>query len=131
MHLIAAAGHLFAATSTKKSSSSGYILLVYVAIIFAFYYFFIRPRNRRQREVRAQARQVEVGDRAQTIGGMVGTIVRKSDDLVTVRGDSGVEIDFVPSAIARRIDPAVPESADDQAAPEAHDDGPDTPETDK
>lgn len=130
MHLIAAVGHLFAATSTKKSSSSGYILIVYVAIIFAFYYFFIRPRNRKAREARSVGRQFEVGDRVQTIGGMVGTVVTKGDDVVSVRGDSGAVIDFVPQAIARRIDPVVPESADDDSATEHHDDGPDAPGSD-
>lgn len=133
MHLIAAAGHLFAATSkSKSSSSSSYFILVYAALIFVVYYFFIRPRNRRTREARSQARQVEVGDRAQTIGGLVGTVIRRTDDLVTIRCDSGAELDFVHQAIARRIVPAVPESSDDDAAPdahdEAHDEGPDSAE---
>lgn len=133
MHLIAAAGHLLAATSTtKKSSNSSYFIFVYAALIFVVYYFFIRPRNRKTREARSQARQVEVGDRAQTIGGLVGTIISRTDTLVTIRCDSGAVLDFVPQAIARRVDPVVPESTDDDQASgahdEAHDDGPESPE---
>jgi len=58
-------------------------------------------------------RKVEVGQRAQTIGGFVGTVVKNEGDLVTLRSASGVELDFIPSAIARRYDPVVPESTDD------------------
>ncbi|MGH9020064.1 MAG: preprotein translocase subunit YajC [Acidimicrobiales bacterium] len=122
MTLIAASHLLFAATA-KKSSGSSAFLLIYVALFGAIYFFYIRPRSRKQKAARSQARQVEVGDRAQTIGGLVGTIISRSDDLVRVLTDTGVELDFVPSAIARRIDPAVPESSDDE-----HTDAPEAPE---
>jgi hypothetical protein len=38
------------------------------------------------------------------------------DGLVTLRGASGVELDFIPTAIAKRFDPPapVPESSDDE-----------------
>ena len=110
----------FAAT---KSSGSSAILLIYVAVFVALYFFYIRPRSRKQKAVRAQARQVDVGERAQTVGGFVGTIVRRDDQLVTLRSASGVELDFIPSAIARRFDPVVPESSDDEASEEHPSDG--------
>jgi len=110
----------FAAT---KSSGSSAILLIYVAVFVALYFFYIRPRSRKQKAVRAQARQVDVGERAQTVGGFVGTIVRRDDQLVTLRSASGVELDFIPSAIARRFDPVVPESSDDEASDEHPSDG--------
>ncbi|HUY44085.1 MAG TPA: preprotein translocase subunit YajC [Acidimicrobiales bacterium] len=105
---------MFAVLAATKSSGSSSILIIYAVLFAAFYFFYLRPRSKRQKATRAEARQVEVGQRAQTIGGLVGTVVRKSDDLVTLRSDSGVELDFVPSAIARRFDPAVPESTDDE-----------------
>jgi len=55
-----------------------------------------------------------VGQRAQTIGGFVGTVVKSESDLITLRTDAGVELDFVPTAIARRYNPVVPESSDDE-----------------
>lgn len=96
-----------------KSSGSSSILIIYAVLFAAFYFFYLRPRSKKQKATRAEARQVEVGQLAQTIGGFVGTVVKKADDLVTLRSASGVELDFVPSAIARRFEPAVPESRDD------------------
>jgi preprotein translocase subunit YajC len=100
---------LFAATTAKSSGSSAFIL-IYLVLFAAFYFLYLRPRNRRQREARSQARQVEVGERVRTIGGLVATMIAKADDLVTLRTDSGVELTFLPSAIAGRFDPLPPAS---------------------
>ncbi|HEY1824586.1 MAG TPA: preprotein translocase subunit YajC [Acidimicrobiales bacterium] len=106
---------LLATTAPKKSSSGfSYIIIIYVVVIGGFYYFYMRPRNKRMREQRQQQNKVEVGERAQTIGGFVGTVVRSDADMITLRTDAGVELEFVHRAIARRYDPpTVPESSDD------------------
>jgi preprotein translocase subunit YajC len=98
--------------AASKSGGSSAILLIYVAVFVALYFFYIRPRSRRQKAARVEARQVEIGERAQTVGGFVGTVVRRDSQLVTLRSASGAELDFIVSAIARRFDP-VPESTDD------------------
>jgi preprotein translocase subunit YajC len=104
--------------AAAKSSSDSYLILIYIVIFGALYFFYLRPRSRRQKAQRQTSRKVEVGDRAQTIGGFVGTVVRNDTDLITLRTDAGVELEFVPSAIARRYEPIVsepeiPESTDD------------------
>lgn len=114
---------LVAATSTSHSSDS-YLIVIYIIVIGAFYFFYMRPRSRRQKAQRQDARKVEVGQRAQTIGGFVGTVVRNDSDLITLRTDGGVELDFIPSAIARRYDPIVP---DVHEVPESTDDDHDHP----
>lgn len=111
---------MLATTTAKKSSSSAGFFLVLIALYAAFYFFYFRPRSKKQKAARQQARQVEVGERAQTVGGFVGTVIRRDDRLVTMRTDAGVELDFIPSAIARRFDP-VPESTDDDADAATHD----------
>lgn len=97
----------------EASSGSSSILIIYVVVFGALYFLYLRPRSRRQKAQRQESRKVEVGQRAQTIGGFVGTVVKNESDLVTLRSASGVELDFIPSAIARRFDPVVPESTDD------------------
>ncbi|HEY7931811.1 MAG TPA: preprotein translocase subunit YajC [Acidimicrobiales bacterium] len=104
---------MIAVLVAAKSSGSSSILIIYAVLFAAFYFFYLRPRSKKQKAARIDARQVEVGQRAQTIGGFVGTVVKKADDLVTLRGASGVELDFVPSAIAKRFDPVVSASSDD------------------
>ena len=77
----------------------------------SLYFFFIRPASQKQKAARPETRKVELGERAQTIGGFVGTVVKMDDGLITLRGASGVELDFIPTAIARKYNPpaAVPE----------------------
>jgi preprotein translocase subunit YajC len=108
---------LLAADKTKKSASFSPILIViYVVIFGSLYFFYLRPRSQKQKAARLDTRKVEMGDRAQTIGGFIGTVVKMDDGLITLRGASGVELDFIPTAIARKYNPpaAVPESADDE-----------------
>lgn len=100
------------------SHSSPIILVIYIIVFGAFYFFYLRPRSKKQKAARTQNRQVEVGDRARTIGGFVGTIVKRTDDLVTLRSDSGVELDFIPSAIAGRHEVVVAPEAIESPAPE-------------
>lgn len=101
---------MFAATS---HSSGTVLFLIYVVVFGGLYFFYLRPRSKRQKEQRQSARQVEVGERAQTIGGFVGTVVKKDSEFITLRSSSGTELDFIPSAIARRFDPAPVKSTDE------------------
>jgi preprotein translocase subunit YajC len=107
---------LSATAKTKGSSISPILILVYVVVFGSLYFFYIRPRSQKQKAARLNTRKVELGERAQTIGGFIGTVVKMDDGLVTLRGASGVELDFIPTAIARKYDPpaAVPESTDDE-----------------
>ena len=98
-----------------SGSGSSSILIIYVVVFGGLYFFYLRPRSKKQKAARLVAKKVEVGERAQTIGGFVGTVVSQTDEFVTLRSASGVELDFVPSAIARRFDPVVVhESMDDE-----------------
>lgn len=112
--------------AAAKSTSHGLppeLIFLYVVVIGSVYYFYLRPRNKRMKAQRLESRKVEVGERAQTIGGFVGTVVKSESDLITLRTDGGVELQFVPAAIARRYDlptPAIPESTDDHTSPDDH-----------
>ena len=97
---------LLAADKTKKTASFSPILIViYVVIFGSLYFFYLRPRSQKQKAARLDTRKVEMGDRAQTIGGFIGTVVKMDDGLITLRGASGVELDFIPTAIARKYNP--------------------------
>lgn len=111
---------LLSATTAAKGSGS-ILILIYFVIFGLFYFFYLRPRSKKQKAARQEAKHVEIGARAQTIGGLVGTIVQRTDDLVTIRTASGVDLDFVPNAIARRLDEVSP-AIDRAATPEEGDD---------
>lgn len=102
---------MLVAAAAKSSSSSAFFFII--IIVYAIAYFaFIRPRSRKAKAARNQSKQVEVGERARTIGGLIGTVVSRSAESVTLRTASGVELDFIPSAIAGRVDPVVSEDED-------------------
>jgi preprotein translocase subunit YajC len=105
---------LFLAT-TSKSSSSSLLLLLYIAAFGLIWYFFLRPRSQKRKAQMAEARRVTVGDQCQTIGGVLGTVIAQSDTTVTLRTTTGVELEFVSSAIGRKIEPVIPEVNPDEA----------------
>jgi preprotein translocase subunit YajC len=96
-----------------KSGSSA-ILIIYVVVFGALYFFYLRPRSKKQKAQRTEARKVEVGDRAQTIGGLLGTVTKNDGTTVTLRTASGVELEFVAQAIARKVD-STPATGEAQA----------------
>jgi preprotein translocase subunit YajC len=101
-----------ASTPTTGSGSSSTLILIYLALFGAFYFLYLRPRAKKQKQQRQEARQVDVGDKAQTVGGFIGTVVRKSNDVVTLRAASGAELDFVIQAIARKyVEPSAPDTS--------------------
>ncbi|HUZ42156.1 MAG TPA: preprotein translocase subunit YajC [Acidimicrobiales bacterium] len=108
--------NMLMATTKKTSSFSPVLIILYVVVFGSLYFFYIRPRSQKQKAARMETRKVELGERAQTIGGFVGTVVKMDDGLITLRGANGVELDFIPTAIARKYNPpaAVPESSDDE-----------------
>jgi preprotein translocase subunit YajC len=107
--------NMLMAAAKPKSSFSPILIILYVVVFGSLYFFYIRPRSQKQKAARTQTRKVELGEQAQTIGGFVGTVVKMDNSLITLRGASGVELDFIPTAIARKYSPptAVPESTDD------------------
>jgi preprotein translocase subunit YajC len=113
--MLFAVNMLMATTKAKTSSFSPILIILYVVVFGSLYFFYIRPRSQKQKAARLETRKVELGERAQTIGGFVGTVVKMDDGLITLRGASGVELDFIPTAIARKYNPpsSVPETADD------------------
>jgi len=102
----------------KASGSSSSILIIYVVVFGALYFLYLRPRSKKQKAARLESRKVEMGDRAQTIGGFVGTVVHQDADLITLRSSSGVELEFVPSAIAKKFDPPARDSGDEHESDE-------------
>ncbi len=119
-----------AAGSTSSSGSSISFLPVLLLMVGVFYFLLIRPQQRRSRAQRSLLTELDVGDEVITIGGIHGTISEMDDDYVTVEVDHDVHIEFLRTAIARRMvydddDETADEAGDDDEADEAEeaDDG--------
>lgn len=93
-----------AAGDQPKTSPPGIVqFLPWILIAVAFYFFLLRPKNKQEKQRVAMLSSLKKGDRIQTIGGILGTVVESRDDEVVVKVDetSNTKITFSRSAIHR------------------------------
>jgi len=70
--------NLFALTAGGASAYSGIIMMV---VMFALFYFMlIRPQKKKDKEIKAMRGALKIGDSVVTIGGVVGKVVKVSDE---------------------------------------------------
>lgn len=63
------------------AQGDGLQMVIMFAVVIAFFYFFmIRPQSKKRKEAENMLKQLGVGDEVQTNGGIVGRIVKVSDD---------------------------------------------------
>lgn len=60
------------------------LVLPMVLIIVVFYFILIRPQKKKDKEAKAMRENIQIGDEIMTIGGIVGLVVRKSEDTVVI-----------------------------------------------
>ncbi|MFQ5789653.1 MAG: preprotein translocase subunit YajC [Acidobacteriota bacterium] len=79
--------------------------LVLILIIFSIFYFIVfRPMKKRQRATEQMLAMLKNGDRVVTSGGIFGTVVGVSDDVVQLRVAEHVKIQVAKSAIGRLVE---------------------------
>ena len=73
--------------------------LVFLVI---FYFLLIRPQQKREKTLREMRSSVKFGDEIVTIGGLVGTVTRVSEDNITIEiGADKTKITLEKWGIAR------------------------------
>jgi preprotein translocase subunit YajC len=72
-----------------------------ILIVIVFYFFIFGSKRKQEKERQSMLSQLKKGDRVQTIGGILGTVVeaRDSEVLVKVDESSNTKIRFSRSAI--------------------------------
>ncbi len=75
--------------------------IVMMALIVVFLYV---PQWMARRRRQQQERELAVGDRIITIGGLIGTLTRydREANIARIRLAEGVEVDILPGAISSR-----------------------------
>jgi len=78
-------------------------LFMLVLLMLVFYLFMFRSKRKQEKIRSNMLNQLKKGDRIQTIGGILGTVVeaRETDVLVKVDESANVKIRFARSAIHR------------------------------
>ena len=75
-----------------------------MAFAFALIYFMsIRPQAKKTKDLQARISALKTGDRVVTTGGLHGTIVGITDDVIKLRIAASVQVDVSRSAITGKL----------------------------
>ena len=78
---------LMAETQAANANTTGSLLMTFLPIIaigVIFYFLLIRPQKKKDKEAQAMRENIQIGDEITTIGGIVGFVVRKTEDTVVI-----------------------------------------------
>ena len=78
-------------------------LLPIVLVFVVFYFLLIAPARKKQKKLQEMINNLKSGDRVVTTGGIYGTVVGISDNVVQLRIAANVKIDIAKSAVAGLI----------------------------
>lgn len=97
---------MFPLASTPAGGAGGLIsFLVPLIIMFAvFYFLLIRPQKKKQQTRNNMLNALQKGDKIVTIGGLHGTIMELTDDIVVLRVNDVTKLTFDRNAISHRVD---------------------------
>lgn len=85
---------------TATSGLSSLMTFLPFILMFAVLYFLlIRPQQKRAKTRTSMLSQLKKGDKVTTIGGMHGTIVEITDDVIVLRVNDATKLTFDRSAI--------------------------------
>lgn len=92
--------------ATTGAGSGGNILgLVgpFVLMFVVFYFLLIRPQQKKTKTRNAMLKALKKGDKIVTIGGLHGTIVELSDDIVVLRVNDVTKLTFDRGSISHAV----------------------------
>lgn len=61
-----------------------FILIYAVGVIALLYIFIVLPGKRKNKQVRAMHAELQVGDEIATLGGIIGKVIEKNNETVTL-----------------------------------------------
>lgn len=115
------------ASGADTSSAMISMLITFVPLIAVFYLLILRPQKKREKEEKAMRENLSIGDEIVTIGGIVGLVVRQTDDTIVIEtGSDRSKLRIQKWAVKENITAAERMKA---ASAESRNDGPD--KTDK
>lgn len=60
------------------------LVLPMVLILVFFYFILIRPQKKKEKEAKSMRENIQIGDEIMTIGGIVGIVVKTTEDTVVI-----------------------------------------------
>ena len=99
-------------------------LAPFVLIAVVFYLLLIRPQKRRQTELAATQRGLEIGDEVMLGAGIVGRVAETGDEFLQLEVQPGVHVKVARQAVVRVLHPE-PDASTEGEAESEHETGPD------
>ncbi|KUP22728.1 preprotein translocase subunit YajC [Paenibacillus sp. DMB5] len=75
----------------------------FVLMFVVFYFLLIRPQQKKTKTRNAMLKALKKGDKIVTIGGLHGTIVELSDDIVVLRVNDVTKLTFDRGSISHAV----------------------------
>lgn len=91
-----------AAAPQEQGSILG-LILPFVLMFVVFYFLLIRPQQKKQKDRNAMLSALTKGDKVVTIGGLHGTIVEITDDIVVLKVNDVTKLTFDRSSISHNV----------------------------
>ena len=93
-----------AAATQSTSSAMLSMLITFVPLFLVFWLLIIRPQKKREKEEKLMRENISIGDEIITIGGIIGLVVRQTDDtLVIETGGDRSKLRIQKSAVRENI----------------------------
>ena len=86
-----------------SGGSSGQLVTTVVTfglVILIFYFLIIRPQNKKQKQTKNMLSALKKGDKVVTIGGIRGVVQSVKEDVVIIKVDDNIKLEFNKSAMA-------------------------------
>jgi preprotein translocase subunit YajC len=80
-------------------------LLILALVLVAFYFMAVRPQNKRMQQQRQMQSSIQIGDEVLTAGGLVATVTKLGEDVITIELADGVETRLTRRFIVSKQEP--------------------------
>ena len=105
---------LLAAAAAPSGTAAFFLNVFPLVLVFVIFWFLMfRPQQKRMKEHQAQIAAVKKGDRIVTGGGLIGKVIKVTDNEVEVELGQGVRVTAVKSTLTQVVDPAAAKPAND------------------
>ncbi|GGA41984.1 UPF0092 membrane protein YrbF [Paenibacillus physcomitrellae] len=95
--------HMFQYAAAQGGNGIVGIIVPFVIMFAVFYFLLIRPQQKKQKNRNSMLRELKKGDKIVTIGGLHGTIVELTNDIVVIRVNDVTKMTFDRSAISHSV----------------------------
>ncbi|WP_106768480.1 preprotein translocase subunit YajC [Paenibacillus faecalis] len=91
--------------AAQQAPSGGILSLIlpFVLMFVIFYFLLIRPQQKKQKARNAMLSALKKGDKVVTIGGLHGTIVEITDDVVVLKVNDVTKLTFDRSSVSHSV----------------------------